>query len=64
MLGAIAVDFINALLPWALSFSAGAMIAVCCVELIPAGVAEGKGCAAWGATAGFAVMMLLDILLG
>ncbi len=64
VLGAVAVGFINALLPWALSFSAGAMIAVCCAELIPAGVAEGKGFAVWGVTVGFAVMMLLDILLG
>ena len=64
VLGAVAVGFISTLLPWALAFSAGAMIAVCCVELIPAGLAEGKSCAVWGVTIGFAVMMLLDVLLG
>ena len=42
MLGALAVGAISALLPWALSFSAGAMVAVSCAELIPGCCAEGK----------------------
>ncbi|MCD8309172.1 MAG: ZIP family metal transporter, partial [Clostridia bacterium] len=33
--GALAVSFINDILPFALSFSAGAMLAVVCSELIP-----------------------------
>ena len=64
VLGALAVGLIHTLLPWALAFSAGAMIAVSCSELIPSCVAEGKTFAVWGVTAGFAVMMLLDVLLG
>ena len=35
VVGALAVTFISGILPWALSFSAGAMIAVVCSELIP-----------------------------
>ena len=64
VLGAIAVGFISSLLPWALAFSAGAMIAVSCTELIPSCVSEGKVTAACGVTFGFALMMLLDVLLG
>ena len=64
VLGAIAVGFISALLPWALSFSAGAMIAVSCSELIPSCVNEGKTTAVSGVSFGFALMMLLDVLLG
>ena len=64
VLGAIAVGFISALLPWALSFSAGAMIAVSCSELIPSCVNEGKTTAVCGVSVGFALMMLLDVLLG
>ena len=64
VLGAVAVGVISDILPWALSFSAGAMIAVSCSELIPSGVAEGKVSSVLGVAAGFAVMMFLDVLLG
>lgn len=64
LLGAVAVGLISSLLPWALAFSAGAMIAVSCAELIPACVAEGKTSAIGGVTFGFSLMMLLDVLLG
>lgn len=64
ILGALAVGVISSLLPWALSFSAGAMIAVSCAELIPSCVSEGKTSAVCGVTFGFALMMLLDVLLG
>ena len=64
VLGAAAVGFISSLLPWALAFSAGAMVAVSCAELIPSCVAEGKTSAVCGVTIGFALMMLLDVLLG
>lgn len=63
ILGALAVGVISALLPWALAFSAGAMIAVSCAELIPPSVAEGKYSAVGGVTFGFALMMLLDVIL-
>lgn len=64
VLGAIAVGAISALLPWALAFSAGAMISVSCAELIPQCVSDGKISALLGVTFGFSLMMLLDILLG
>ena len=63
VLGALAVTFINGILAWALSFSAGAMIAVVCSELIPESFSEGKVKATIGVIFGFAVMMILDLAL-
>ena len=51
-------------LPLALSFSAGAMIAVVCSELIPEAFREHKTVAALGILFGFAIMMVLDVALG
>jgi ZIP family zinc transporter len=51
-------------LPLALSFSAGAMIAVVCSELIPESFKDNKVIAAFGVLFGFAVMMVLDVALG
>lgn len=62
VLGALAVGAISALLPWALSFSAGAMVAVSCAELIPGCCAEGKTLATGGIVCGFALMMVLDVV--
>ena len=62
VLGALAVGAISALLPWALAFSAGAMIAVSCAELIPACCNEGKMLAAGGIVFGFTLMMVLDVV--
>ena len=64
VVGAVAVTFVNGILPWALSFSAGAMIAVVCSELIPESFAEGKVKATVGIVFGFALMMILDIAFG
>lgn len=64
VLGAVAAGFIAGLLPWALAFSAGAMIAVVCSELIPECYAGNKTLASTGIVAGFCFMMLLDIALG
>ena len=64
VLGAIAASFIAGLLPWALSFSAGAMIAVVCAELIPECVAGNKTVASVGVVVGFSLMMILDVALG
>lgn len=50
-------------LPFALSFSAGAMIAVSVGELIPE-AAEHKNLAVLGSILGFLVMMTLDVALG
>jgi len=58
-----AVNMRNAL-PLALSFSAGAMIAVVCSELIPESFKDNKNIAALGILFGFAVMMVLDVALG
>ncbi len=63
--GAAAVLLIRPLLPFALSFAAGAMIYVVVEELIPEAQAEKKtDVATFGAMMGFALMMLLDVALG
>ncbi len=64
VLGALAVGAVSALLPWALAFSAGAMLAVVCAELIPSAFRESKLIGTFSAMGGFALMMFLDILLG
>ncbi len=64
ILGAVAASFIAGLMPWALSFSAGAMIAVVCSELIPECFEKSKTLASAGVIFGFCVMMLLDVALG
>ncbi len=65
VLGAAAVLFIRPILPYALSFAAGAMIYVVVEELIPeAQRGHETHMSTWGAMLGFAVMMLLDVALG
>jgi ZIP family zinc transporter len=65
VLGAAAVLIARPVLPYALSFAAGAMIYVVVEELIPEAQQEGHGdIATMGAMFGFAVMMLLDVALG
>lgn len=63
--GAFAVLAAQPLLPYALSFAAGAMIFVVVEEVIPESQ-NGKHAdlATMGAMVGFAVMMLLDVALG
>ena len=65
MLGAAIVLIARPVLPYALSFAAGAMIFVVVEELIPESQ-RGKNTdiATMGAMLGFAVMMLLDVALG
>ena len=65
VLGAAAVLAIRPILPYALAFAAGAMIYVVVEELIPESQ-SGKDThfSTFGAMAGFAVMMLLDVALG
>lgn len=56
---------IEAVLPFILSFAAGAMIYVVVDELIPGSRAEGhSNIATVGVAVGFAVMMVLDVALG
>ena len=64
VIGALAVTAVNGILPWALAFSAGAMIAVVCSELIPESFAQGKVKATVGIIFGFALMMILDLCFG
>ena len=64
VLGALAASAIAGLLPWALSFSAGAMIAVVCSELIPECFSSNKTLASAGLLTGFCLMMILDLALG
>ncbi len=63
--GAIAVIYMQPLLPYALSFAAGAMIYVVAEELIPESQAEKHSdIATIGVMIGFAIMMTLDVALG
>jgi zinc transporter, ZIP family len=65
VLGAAAVIAMKPILPYALSFAAGAMIYVVVEELIPEAQQErSSDIATIGAMLGFAVMMLLDVALG
>lgn len=64
ILGALAASFITGLMPWALSFSAGAMIAVVCSELVPECFSGNKTVASAGILLGFCLMMILDLALG
>jgi ZIP family zinc transporter len=65
VLGAWAVLSMRAILPYALAFAAGAMIFVVVEELIPEAQVEGNShLATAGTMLGFAVMMMLDVMLG
>lgn len=65
--GALMVVYVETFLPFALAFAAGAMILVAVHELIPECQQNQKihpYFATMGIVAGFAVMMLLDVMLG
>jgi len=65
VLGAAAVILVQPILPYALSFAAGAMIFVVIEELIPEAQAKGDtDFPTIGAMLGFTVMMILDVALG
>ncbi len=67
VLGAFLVVYVEAILPFALSFAAGAMILVAVHELIPECQAEREihpYFSTMGIVLGFAAMMLLDVMLG
>lgn len=63
--GAVLASMAVPMLPWALSFAAGAMIFVTVEEVIPEAQASGNGDAATsGLILGFVAMMCLDIAFG
>lgn len=65
VLGAAFVLFAEPLLPYALSFAAGAMIFVVVEEVVPESQRGGNtDFSTMGAMLGFAVMMFLDVGLG
>jgi ZIP family zinc transporter len=65
VIGALAVLLMRPLLPYALSFAAGAMIYVVVEELIPESQnGPHSDMATLGVMLGFAVMMVLDVALG
>ncbi len=67
VVGAVLVSYVEAILPYALSFAAGAMVLVAVHELIPECQQNQKTqpySATMGIVSGFATMMLLDVMLG
>ena len=62
--GAAFAMWVQSALPLCLCFSAGAMVAVACSELVPEAFADSKHRASVGVAVGFAVMMVLDVALG
>jgi zinc transporter ZupT len=65
VLGALLINWANPVLPYALSFAAGAMIYVVVDDLIPEVTASGNTVwSTWGCMIGFLVMMILDVALG
>lgn len=64
LIGATGVAFASGLLPWALSFAAGAMLFVISGEIIPETHREGsERSATFSLVGGFALMLVLDALL-
>lgn len=65
VLGALLIQVAEPVLPYALSFAAGAMIYVVVDDLIPEVCESGNTTySTWGCMAGFIVMMVMDVALG
>lgn len=64
VIGVMAALYVKSMLPFLLSFSAGAMIAVVGAELLPEASMENKKLTTLGLILGFIVMMVLDVALG
>ncbi|MBY5034927.1 ZIP family metal transporter [Streptococcus gallolyticus] len=65
LIGAVAVMYMGPILPYALSFAAGAMIFVVVEELIPESQTNGNtDLATLGLMVGFTIMMIMDVALG
>lgn len=65
VLGIVLASLVKSILPWALAFSAGAMLFVSVEDLIPdAKYKENSHLGTWSFIIGFLIMMLLDVVLG
>lgn len=65
LIGALAVSSAKVFMPWALAFSAGAMLFIISDEIIPETHQNGnQNVATFSLLVGFVVMMILDVLLG
>ena len=65
LLTVLVAGSVQLVLPWLLSFAAGAMLYVVVEELIPeANLPEGGHAGTLGVMAGFLIMMILDVALG
>ena len=65
LLTVLLAGFVQSLLPWLLSFAAGAMLYVVVEELIPECTdAQSSHAGTLGVMAGFLIMMVLDVALG
>ena len=61
----LVAGFLQPVMPWLLSFAAGAMVYVVVEELIPeAHLGEHSNVGTLGVMGGFLVMMILDVALG
>ena len=61
ILAVVAAAGVNPLMPWLLSFAAGAMLYVVVEELVPQAHSRAGTC---GFVIGFLIMMVLDVALG
>lgn len=64
VIGVVLVLAVRSVLPFLLSFAAGAMIAVATRELLPESISGNKNLATLGLICGFILMMILDVALG
>ncbi|MCI8641196.1 MAG: ZIP family metal transporter [Clostridia bacterium] len=64
VIGVLLVVSIRSMLPFLLSFAAGAMIIVVARELLPESVKDNKNLSTFGVICGFVLMMVLDVALG
>ncbi len=64
IIGVVLVLTVRSILPFLLSFAAGAMITVVARELLPESIKEDKNLATFGLIFGFVLMMVLDVSLG
>ena len=65
VLTVLAAGLLQPVMPWLLSFAAGAMVYVVVEELIPeAHLGEHSNVGTLGVMAGFLLMMVLDVALG